>query len=57
MVLYAVQFLTSATGIAEVQEGKVPSYSADNTYDLQGRMIQEPVKGGLYIRNNMKIAK
>lgn len=57
MVLYAVQFLTSATGIAEVQEGKVPSYSAENTYDLQGRMIQEPVKGGLYIRNNMKIAK
>ena len=57
MTLYAVQFLTSATGIAEVQESKVPSCSADNTYDLQGRMIQEPVKGGLYIRNNMKIAK
>ena len=40
------------TGISDIKEERVES---NDIYDLQGRKVTEPVKGGIYIQNGKKV--
>ncbi|MBO5263217.1 MAG: leucine-rich repeat protein, partial [Bacteroidaceae bacterium] len=40
------------TGISEIKEERAES---NDIYDLQGRKVTEPVKGGIYIQNGKKV--
>ena len=44
-----------ATGIADATAGGVSESPNSRIYDLQGRLINDPVKGRIYIRNGEKI--
>ena len=44
---------TSATGITATEQEDANTHSG--TFDLQGRKVTHPVKGGIYISNGKKI--
>ena len=44
---------TSATGIVDLKQEDATTESG--TFDLQGRKVTHPVKGGIYISNGKKI--
>ena len=41
-----------ATGIDSMVNGQ---WSMDNYYDMQGRKVEQPVRGGIYIKNGKKV--
>ena len=42
----------NATGIDSMVNGQ---WSMDNYYDMQGRKVEKPVRGGIYIKNGKKV--
>lgn len=42
----------NATGIDSMVNGQ---WSMDNYYDMQGRKVEQPVRGGIYIKNGKKV--
>ena len=42
----------NATGIGSMVNGQ---WSMDNYYDMQGRKVEKPVRGGIYIKNGKKV--
>ena len=47
-----IVFGDETTGIRSIENGQL---TMDNVYDLQGRKVAQPAKGGLYIVNGKKI--
>ena len=47
-----IVFGDETTGIRSIDNGQL---TMDNVYDLQGRKVAQPAKGGLYIVNGKKI--
>ena len=47
-----INVIGGVTGISEIKEERAES---NDIYDLQGRKVSNPVKGGIYIQNGKKV--
>ncbi len=52
-----IDFVGSTTGISSVFEAETASETDAPTYDLQGRRVARPARGGIYIQNGRKVVK
>ena len=48
-------YISGTTGVKEVLSSEIDGFEAEVVYDLSGRKILDPVKGGIYIINGKKV--
>ena len=48
-------YISGTTGVKEVLSSEIDGFETEVVYDLSGRKILDPVKGGIYIINGKKV--